>query len=54
MTGKPASPPVTPAGLHPRNLHQGRYNLAELTKTTPELKRFLKTNPRGEYTIDFR
>ncbi|MFK0569913.1 23S rRNA (adenine(1618)-N(6))-methyltransferase RlmF [Endozoicomonas sp.] len=53
MTAKPASSPVTPAGLHPRNLHQGRYNLAELTKATPGLKPFLKTNPRGEDTIDF-
>nr|WP_246506762.1 23S rRNA (adenine(1618)-N(6))-methyltransferase RlmF [Kistimonas asteriae] len=39
--------------MHPRNLHQGRYKLAELTKTTPELKPFLTINPRGEDTIDF-
>ncbi|MGI9274437.1 MAG: 23S rRNA (adenine(1618)-N(6))-methyltransferase RlmF [Endozoicomonas sp.] len=42
-----------PAGLHPRNIHQGRYDLAELVKSTPALKQFLRNNPRGEQTIDF-
>ena len=42
-----------PTGLHPRNIHQGRYDLAELTKTTPALRQFLRENPRGEKTIDF-
>lgn len=39
--------------LHPRNPHQGRYDLAALCRTTPALKPFITTNPRGEPTIDF-
>uniref|UniRef100_UPI0035655618 RlmF-related methyltransferase n=1 Tax=Ilyobacter sp. TaxID=3100343 RepID=UPI0035655618 len=39
--------------LHPNNPHKGRYDLKVLTKNLPELKMYLKKNPRGEETIDF-
>jgi len=44
---------VTHELLHPRNLHQGRYDLVSLSKTSPELKDYVRTNPKGEKTIDF-
>ena len=39
--------------LHPRNLHQGRYDLEALSETLPELKSFLFTNDYGNLTLDF-
>lgn len=39
--------------LHPRNIHQGRYDLAALCKACPELKAFLIQNPQGDDSIDF-
>ena len=39
--------------LHPRNPHQGRYDLNALVELCPELKAHLKLNPRGEQTVDF-
>ncbi|SFG12273.1 23S rRNA (adenine(1618)-N(6))-methyltransferase RlmF [Neptunomonas qingdaonensis] len=39
--------------LHPRNLHQGRYDLSALSLTCPELNTFLRPNPKGDQTIDF-
>ncbi len=39
--------------LHPRNLHQGRYDFAALSKSCPELSVFIKPNPKGDQTIDF-
>lgn len=39
--------------LHPRNIHQGRYDFEALCKCCPELKSFLKRNPKGEDTVDF-
>lgn len=44
---KPAS------GLHPQNPHQGRYDMEALVAALPELEGHLKTNPRGEKTVDF-
>ncbi|MFT5879846.1 MAG: 23S rRNA (adenine1618-N6)-methyltransferase [Moritella sp.] len=41
------------ASLHPRNLHQGRYDLTALVKTYPALQAYIKLNPRGEETVDF-
>ncbi|OED43675.1 23S rRNA (adenine(1618)-N(6))-methyltransferase [Endozoicomonas sp. (ex Bugula neritina AB1)] len=43
----------TSFSLHPRNPHQGRYDLEALSLSTPELKPFLTTNPRAELTINF-
>jgi 23S rRNA (adenine1618-N6)-methyltransferase len=39
--------------LHPRNPHNGRYNLKALCKSCPELKRHIQPNPKGDHTIDF-
>lgn len=39
--------------LHPRNIHQGRYDFDLLIKALPELARVVKENPNGEPTIDF-
>jgi 23S rRNA (adenine1618-N6)-methyltransferase len=39
--------------VHPRNLHQGRYNFAALIKTCPDLEAFLRPNPKGDQTINF-
>ena len=41
------------AGLHPRNLHQGRYDLLALSETLPELKEIIFTNAYGQLSIDF-
>ncbi len=40
-------------GLHPRNLHQGRYDLEVLSASLPALKDFLFTNEFGLQTLDF-
>jgi len=39
--------------LHPRNVHQGRYDFTLLTKNLPALADFVLANPSGEPTIDF-
>lgn len=39
--------------LHPNNPHKGKYDLKLLVKNLPQLKRYLRKNPRGEDTIDF-
>ena len=39
--------------LHPRNCHQGRYNFPSLVQQSPQLKRYLRSTPDGESTIDF-
>ncbi len=39
--------------LHPRNPHQGRYDLEALCISCPALRPYLKSNPKGETTIDF-
>lgn len=51
----PAKPPATPAKgqLHPRNRHQGRYDFPQLIQGSPELARFVITNPYGKESIDF-
>ena len=38
---------------HPRNLHQGRYDLTALCNSSPDLKRYIQTKANGEQTIDF-
>ena len=40
-------------GLHPRNLHQGRYDFEQLTTACPELAEFVHENKYGNQTIDF-
>jgi 23S rRNA (adenine1618-N6)-methyltransferase len=39
--------------LHPRNPHQGRYDLQALTGSYPALTQFIRNNPNGEATVDF-
>lgn len=39
--------------MHPRNLHQGRYDLQELTQVNADLKHFTFVNKYGNETIDF-
>jgi 23S rRNA (adenine1618-N6)-methyltransferase len=39
--------------LHPRNPHQGRYDMDALCAVVPELDAFLRLNPSGGRTIDF-
>ncbi len=39
--------------LHPRNKHQGKYNLEKLTKVCPGLSKHIVLNVRNEQTIDF-
>jgi 23S rRNA (adenine1618-N6)-methyltransferase len=39
--------------LHPRNLHQGRYDLEALVQRLPGLSSFLFTNEYGNLTLDF-
>ncbi len=40
-------------GFHPRNRHQGRYDLAALTNASPALAGFLVQTPYGDRSIDF-
>jgi 23S rRNA (adenine1618-N6)-methyltransferase len=39
--------------LHPRNLHQGRYDLESLSETSPALRPFVFQNEFGNLSIDF-
>ncbi|MBP6115691.1 MAG: 23S rRNA (adenine(1618)-N(6))-methyltransferase RlmF [Neisseriaceae bacterium] len=41
------------AQLHPRNQHQGRYDLNQLMATTPELTPFVAPNKYGDLSVDF-
>ncbi|POT58027.1 23S rRNA (adenine(1618)-N(6))-methyltransferase RlmF [Citrobacter amalonaticus] len=40
-------------GLHPRNRHHGRYDLAALCQAAPELTQYLTRTPAGEQSVDF-
>lgn len=39
--------------MHSANPHQGSYDLLALAKTSPTLKPFIKSNPKGGLTINF-
>ena len=39
--------------MHPRNKHQGRYDLASLSIASPELNAFVKPNAYKDLSIDF-
>jgi 23S rRNA (adenine1618-N6)-methyltransferase len=39
--------------LHPRNLHNNRYDFPTLIKTKPQLQEFVKENKYGDLSIDF-
>ncbi|MEO6076979.1 MAG: 23S rRNA (adenine(1618)-N(6))-methyltransferase RlmF [Dokdonella sp.] len=49
---KPGTPLPEPVGPHPRNRHQGRYNLHALIRALPELAQYV-VQRRGDSTIDF-
>ena len=49
---KPGKPAAAAAGPHPRNRHQGRYNIAALVGALPELRRHV-IQRQGASTIDF-
>lgn len=40
-------------GLHPRNIHQDRYDLRKLQEVEPQLSKFVFTNQYGNETVDF-
>lgn len=46
------SVPAAPT-LHPRNRHQGRYDMQRLVAANPALKALLVRTPAGEQSIDF-
>ncbi|WP_348946285.1 23S rRNA (adenine(1618)-N(6))-methyltransferase RlmF [Chitinibacter sp. FCG-7] len=53
---KPApssSRPEQKSRLHPRNLHQGRYDFAALIAASGELAAYVATNAYGDDSIDF-
>jgi 23S rRNA (adenine1618-N6)-methyltransferase len=41
------------AGPHPRNRHQGRYDMARLLAVNPALRAYLRRTPDGGQSIDF-
>ena len=41
------------SGLHPRNVHTGRYDLPTLCNAHPSLVQYIQLNPRGEKTVNF-
>ncbi len=45
--------PKVKAKLHERNKHIGRYDLDSLTKSSPELEKYLIENKKGEQSVDF-
>jgi 23S rRNA (adenine1618-N6)-methyltransferase len=47
------SKPNSNSGLHPRNQHQGRYDIKALIKALPALESHVILNPVGEMTINF-
>ncbi|WP_410499582.1 23S rRNA (adenine(1618)-N(6))-methyltransferase RlmF [Chitinibacter sp. S2-10] len=49
----PAPKPAAKAGLHPRNLHRGRYDFAALIAASGELSAFVAKNAYGDDSIDF-
>jgi 23S rRNA (adenine1618-N6)-methyltransferase len=45
--------PAEKIKLHPRNKHRERYDFKQLTKSCPDLKKFVKPNKYGDESIDF-
>ncbi len=41
------------SGLHPRNVHTGRYDLPTLCNAHPSLAQYIQLNPSGEKTVNF-
>lgn len=53
MLPKKKEHPKEKVSLHPRNKHRERYNFKELTKTCPELAKFVSLNKFSDESIDF-
>ncbi|GAA4004105.1 23S rRNA (adenine(1618)-N(6))-methyltransferase RlmF [Hymenobacter fastidiosus] len=53
MPAQPTTPAAETPALHPRNLHQGRYDFAQLVQALPELKPFVAPNAYGGESVDF-
>ncbi len=53
MKTKPKKTNPNKSPLHPRNKHQGRYDLKKLVHKLPELSDFVKRNEYGNESIDF-
>jgi len=53
MPSKPSSHRTTATALHPRNRHQGRYDLNALTRVCPPLKPHIIRAADGSTTLDF-
>ncbi len=51
MSRRPS--PTEPQLMHPRNRHQGRYDLKRLSRVTPALQPFLVRTPAGDTSVDF-
>lgn len=49
---KPGTAMPEPTRPHPRNRHQGRYNLPALVRALPELRQYV-VQRRGDSTVDF-
>jgi 23S rRNA (adenine1618-N6)-methyltransferase len=47
------TPTATKTNLHPRNLHRGRYDFAQLIASSPELAAFVALNEHGNESINF-
>ncbi|MBS3805380.1 MAG: 23S rRNA (adenine(1618)-N(6))-methyltransferase RlmF [Oleiphilaceae bacterium] len=45
--------PTKAGGLHPRNLHRGRYDFEALMNTSPALAAVVRKNPHGDLSVDF-
>ena len=50
---KHSTKPSSKTKLHPRNPHNGPYNLDELVKSVPELEEYITLNVKGEKTVKF-
>jgi len=53
MSDKQKPAKSTTNKLHHRNPHKGRYDFNSLSDSCPELKTHVKSNPKGDDTIDF-
>jgi len=53
MQPKKRKHPKVKSKLHPRNRHQGRYDLAQLIITCPGLAPYVHMNKYEDQSIDF-
>ncbi|QKG51427.1 23S rRNA (adenine(1618)-N(6))-methyltransferase RlmF [Hymenobacter sp. BRD67] len=53
MKQSPLPRPADKDQLHPRNRHRGRYDFAQLVRSSPALAAFVRVNEFGDSSIDF-